>query len=122
MGLLTANKPIKEQEHDVDLIACAPTFPIQLAPSYLKHVIGARLREHGVYARLLEEKARCWRLNYAGEFHLDITPSIPSPYCANSGELVPEKHTNLWKASNPNGYRAKFEQRAPLCRALAWER
>jgi hypothetical protein len=114
IGLLTANKPIKGQEHDVDLIVFAPAFPIQLAPSHLKHIVGARLREHALYERLLEEKPRCWRLNYAGELYLDVTPSIRNPYCSNGGELVPEKRTDLWKASNPKGYRSKFELRAAL--------
>ena len=114
IGLLTANKPIKGQEHDVDLIVYAPAFPLELAPSGLKHIVGARLREHAIYEKLLEEKARCWRLNYAGELYLDVTPSIRNPYCSNGGELVPEKRTELWKASNPKGYRSKFEQRAAL--------
>ncbi len=114
IGLLTANKPIKGQEHDVDLIVFAPAFPIQLVPSSLKHIVGARLREHAVYEKLLEEKPRCWRLNYAGELYLDVTPSIPNPYCSNGGELVPEKRTDLWKASNPKGYRSKFELRGAL--------
>ena len=43
-----------------------------------------------------------------------MTPSIRNPYCSNGGELVPEKRTDLWKASNPKGYRSKFELRAAL--------
>ena len=31
---------------------------------------------------------RCWRLSYANEFHMDITPSIPNPNCRFGGELV----------------------------------
>jgi hypothetical protein len=57
---------------------------------------------------------RCWRLDYANEFHLDITPSIPNPECRFGGELVPDKTLKTWKASNPKGYRAKFERRAAL--------
>jgi len=30
-------------------------------------------------------------LNYANEFHMDITPSIMNPECTNGGELVPDK-------------------------------
>ena len=39
----------------------------------------------------MEEKRRSWRLNYASEFHMDITPAIHNPDCLNGGELVPEK-------------------------------
>ena len=52
----------------------------------MKKTIGDRLRANGYYAPLLEEKPRCWRLSYANEFHLDITPSIPNLECANGGE------------------------------------
>jgi hypothetical protein len=63
---------------------------------------------------LLEEMPRCWRLNYANEFHMDITPSIPHPGCGNGGELVPDKAMKQWVASNPKGYKALFERRAAL--------
>ena len=53
---------------------------------------------------------RCWRLNYANEFHLDITPSIPNPNCRFGGELVPDKTLKEWKASNPKGYKRLFER------------
>ena len=57
---------------------------------------------------------RCWRLNYANEFHMDITPSIPNPNCRFGGELVPDKTLKMWKASNPKGYKRLFEERAKL--------
>src|SRR6266516_7825899 len=77
-------------------------------------MIGARLRVNGLYAPILEEKPRCWRLNYANEFHLDITPSIRNPLCAAGGELVPDRDLRDWKPTNPKGYRALFERRASL--------
>ena len=85
-----------------------------ISPASLKKSIGDRLRSSGTYAELLEEMPRCWRLNYANEFHLDITPSIPNPSCRMGGELVPDKTLRIWKASNPQGYRAKFDRRAAL--------
>ncbi|MBS0243289.1 MAG: nucleotidyltransferase [Proteobacteria bacterium] len=109
----TTVKPIASNEHDVDLVAnlrAQATYP----PGLVKDAIGERLRQHGSYSRILEEKPRCWRLAYANEFHLDITPSIPNPACSNGGELVPDKAVRDWKASNPKGYRALFEQRAAL--------
>ena len=52
-----------------------------VSPAALKKAIGDCLRDNGHYAPLLEEMPRCWRLNYANEFHMDITPSIPNPTC-----------------------------------------
>ncbi|MHC2618236.1 hypothetical protein ACVIW2_000267 [Bradyrhizobium huanghuaihaiense] len=110
----TTVKPIGSAEYDVDLVAHVPDIDIAISPSMLKRQIGDRLRANGHYAPLLQEMPRCWRLNYANEFHLDITPSIPNPGCPLGGELVPDKMLKSWKASNPMGYRAKFERRAKL--------
>ena len=113
-GIGTTVRPIGDGEYDVDLIAFAPGFPKIIRPSYLKQLIGDRLRENGTYARQMDEKRRCWRLKYANEFHMDITPSIYNPDCLNGGELVPEKSTDTWKASNPKGYQDLFVERANL--------
>ena len=110
----TTVRPIHRHEHDVDLIAHCPDVSPHIPPTILKQTIGARLRSHKHYARLLHEKTRCWRLAYANEFHLDITPSIPNPRCSHGGELVPDKALTTWSPSNPKGYRYLFEQRAAL--------
>lgn len=101
-------------EYDVDLVAHVPDIDVVVSPALLKKRIGDHLRGNGNYAPLLVEMPRCWRLDYANEFHLDITPSIPNPECRLGGELVPDRTLKAWKASNPKGYRAKFERRAAL--------
>lgn len=113
-ALGTSVRPIGKNEHDVDLVAFMPAGSTVWTPAYIKKVIGERLKEHATYARLLEEKIRCWRLVYANEFHLDITPSILNLTCRNQGELVPDKSLREWKGSNPRGYRKAFEARATL--------
>jgi hypothetical protein len=113
-ALQTTVKPIGVNEHDVDLVAHVPDLDVQVSPAALKKAIGDCLRGNGNYASLLEEMSRCWRLNYANEFHMDITPSIPNPDCRFGGELVPDKTLKEWKASNPKGYKLLFERRAKL--------
>jgi hypothetical protein len=85
-----------------------------MLPSTCKQLVGDRLKQHERYKGMLEEKPRCWRLNYANEFHMDITPSIPNVACLNGGELVPDKALQCWKTTNPKGYREKFQKRAEL--------
>jgi Second Messenger Oligonucleotide or Dinucleotide Synthetase domain len=109
----TTVKPIGRNEHDVDLVAHMPNLG-RLPPATIKRAIGSRLRENGNYAPLMEEMPRCWRLNHANEFHMDITPSIPNPECGNGGELIPDKAMQQWMASNPKGYKVLFERRAVL--------
>jgi hypothetical protein len=113
-ALGTTVKPISRNEHDLDLVAHNPSVSSSTGPGIVKKTIGDRLKLNGRYAPILEEMPRCWRLNYANEFHLDITPSIINPGCAQGGELVPDKKMKEWCASNPKGYRTLFEYRASL--------
>lgn len=110
----TTVKPSGREEFDIDLVCLVPSLAPAAPPEFLKKLIGDRLRSNGRYNEILEEKPRCWRINYANEFHLDITPAIPNPACCNGGELVPDKNLKEWKPSNPRGYRGKFEERAKL--------
>jgi len=114
IALQTTVKPIGGNEHDVDLVCLLPTISSRTPPSAVKKLIGDRLAFNDRYKGMLEEKPRCWRINYANEFHLDITPSIPNPVCGNGGELVPDRKLRAWKATNPRGYRRWFEERAAL--------
>jgi Second Messenger Oligonucleotide or Dinucleotide Synthetase domain len=114
IALGTANKPIGRAEFDVDLVCHLPSLGTGSNPAAVKALIGDRLKAHSAYASMLEEKQRCWRLCYANEFHLDITPSIPNPACGNGGELVPDRTLATWKHTNPKGYVARFEQYAAL--------
>jgi hypothetical protein len=113
-GLGTTVKPLGRDEFDVDLICLVLSFSMQRDPAELKRIVGDRLRANARYAAILEEKKRCWRLNYAREFHLDVSPTISNPRCQNGGELVPDKKLRDWKPTNPRGYKAIFEARAKL--------
>ncbi len=110
----TTVKPIGKNEYDVDLVCFLPTLVANSSPTDVKRLIGDRLRANGTYRKILEEKSRCWRLNYANEFHLDITPSIPNHGCTQGGEFVPDREARRWKASNPRGYRDWFQKKAEL--------
>ncbi len=102
-ALGTAVKPLGGDEFDIDLVALG-NFPDEMPPSQVKLLVGTRLEENATYARMLEEKNRCWRLNYAGQFHLDIIPAKPKQYCPNGTILVPDKEMKCWKETNPKGY------------------
>lgn len=114
IALGTAIKPIGSNEFDIDLVCYLPSLAVNSHPHQVKALIGSRLKEHGTYRGMLEEKQRCWRINYANEFHLDITPSIHNPNCYQGGELVPEKKLAEWKPTNPRGYIKKIEEYSAL--------
>lgn len=113
-ALGTAVKPLSGLEYDVDLLCRFTAFAGRLGPADLKQILGTRIHENRDYRVILHEMPRCWRLDYAGEFHMDITPSIPNATCPNGGELVPDKKLRAWKATNPSGYIKLFEKRAAL--------
>lgn len=113
-ALGTAVSPLSGDEFDVDAMLHLPLVPPQAAPRSVKAVVGARLREHATYAARLEEKARCWRLSYAGDFHLDLTPSIDYPPVAPPAVVVPDRPLERWLPSNPQGFRDWFDRRAAL--------
>lgn len=110
----TTIRPIGRSEFDIDLICLLLGIDRNVDPALIKTAVGRRLREHGTYAQMLEEKKRCWRLNYAGEFHLDISPTIANSHCWNGGELVPDKALKSWYPTNPRGFRDLFRKRAAL--------
>ena len=119
VALGTTVKPIAYEEFDVDLIAFAAGVPNGVAPALLKRAFGDRLKEHKTFAEILEEKKRCWRLNYAGNFHLDISPTISNPNCRSGGELVPDRNLRTWHRTNPKAYRKLFEARANIMPRLS---
>lgn len=114
IALGTTVKPLNQTEFDVDLVCFLPTVGATSSPAAVKDLVGNRLKEHGRYEGMLEEKQRCWRINYANEFHLDITPAISNEMCAYGGEFVPDKSLRDWKPTNPRGYKNNFERRAAL--------
>ena len=114
IALGTAIKPLAANEFDVDLVCHLPSIGHTSSAQAVKALVGARLKEHGTYKSMLEEKQRCWRINYANEFHLDITPSILNPRCQQDGELVPDKTLAQWKPTNPKGYINRFEHYAAI--------
>ncbi len=112
----TAVKPIGQGEFDVDLVFFSPNLSTNdINPSELNHLIGERLRENADYKRMMESSPndgrlkRGWRITYADEFHLDITPSINNHTEENNSELVPDRKLQDWKPSNPKDYADWFD-------------
>jgi hypothetical protein len=117
MALLTTVRPLANEEFDLDLV-CQVLFWLGTSKE-LYEAVGRRLAEHETYRRMLVAKNRCWRLDYAGDFHMDVLPARPD---ANRGEPaidVPDRELNCWKPSNPKGYVAWFNSRVDLRRMRA---
>ena len=107
----TTVKPRHQEEHDVDLI-CHMEIPPNLypEPGTVLNLVEARLNQSGHYKGKVEPYKRCVRINYANEFHLDITPARRDPSRSGSCILVPDRKIKQWKPSNPIGYAEWFER------------
>lgn len=109
--LETTVKPIGENEFDIDLVFYTPNISADMiSPEQLKELVGNRLKEHETYKKMLKPLNRGWHINYANEFHLDITPSLDNhfePY--NDSELVADKKLERYMPTNPEGYAKWFD-------------
>jgi len=120
----TVVKPINNDEYDIDLVCCFENLQKEeTTQGKLKKMVGDRLLENDVYKRILDKEGnRCWTLNYANEFHLDILPAIAdNELRARLGLyadaiLITDKEKIVaqdqeWPKSNPKGYAKWFSSR-----------
>lgn len=114
IALGTGKRPLVGEEFDVDLIQRLVGASSHATPEAIKALVGDRLKANAVYAAMLEEMPRCWRLNYANQFHLDITPAVPHPLEPLPALVVPDRRLRRWVPTNPTGYRELFERRVAL--------
>jgi hypothetical protein len=112
MATGTTNKIIGQDERDIDLV-CEMRLPESVMQAEAKRLLGQRLKESKVYSTMLEEKNRCWRLVYAGEFHMDLLPAKPDGRTTTSSALlIPDKSLQSWKETDPKGFALWFLRKA----------
>lgn len=110
LRLDTTVKPLKAAEFDLDLV-CLLDWP-RAKPLDLYDLLLDRMKDHGKYAPITRQNNRCIRLEYGGDFHLDIVPAIYDPNCEPGSTciLIPDREKKDFRPSNPKGYATWFEQ------------
>jgi len=117
----TVVKPINRDVYDIDLVCFLSELRKEdTTQAGLKQMVGDRLKENDTYKKLLDKEGRrCWTLEYANEFHMDILPSIADDELRardvlhKDAILITDKKkiengdTN-WSKSNPKGYATWF--------------
>lgn len=104
----TTVKPIGKDEFDLDLALHLKTQWGNHTPEKIYSELKRRLSEHSVYKEKLELKNRCVRLNYAGDFHMDILPGIQENEWDEDKLRIPDRALGYWVSSNPRGYSKWF--------------
>jgi len=108
----TTVKPFGSFEFDLDIVIHLLPGSITHTPARIYAELKRRLLEHGTYKEMIELKNRCIRLNYAGDFHMDILPGVQESQWDNNRLKVPDRDLNAWVSSNPRGHADWFLQRA----------
>ncbi|MHA1227216.1 MAG: nucleotidyltransferase [Candidatus Hodarchaeales archaeon] len=106
----TVVKPLNE-DYDLDFV-CLLQQGYSLHSQETFRMIRDQLEEHGTYSTMLQPpKNRCWRLVYAGDFHMDIIPAIPDSERGDTAILVPDRKLSDWTKSDPKEYAKWFMAR-----------
>lgn len=108
----TAIKPLASDEFDLDVVVHLVSDKTNITPDQLYKELNRRLAENGKYEKLLEPKNRCIRLNYSGDFHMDILPGIQENKYDQDRIVIPDKELGCWVSSNPKGYSKWFIDKA----------
>jgi len=126
--ILTTVKPIGKDEFDLDIAIHLKAKWANHTPERIYNELKRRLMEHELYKKMLEPKNRCLRLNYQGDFHIDILPGIQEFDWDENRLKVPDRSLGYWVSSNPRGYanwflgRANMIQQSLLEKALKAEK
>ena len=102
----TCIKPSNGNDFDVDSVLELNSIKLPEEcqnPTDLINWISAQLKSDSTYESKVKKHNRCVRIDYEGDFHLDIVPSIPYGYDSKIIH-VPDRNLESWILSNPKGY------------------
>lgn len=122
----TAIRPQNSNEFDVDSILVLDLEENKKPKETLTFVADV-LKSYEAYKDKVTVKDRCVRINYAGDFHMDIVPAKPT-----DGEhvLIACKSEDEWQETNPLGFKNWFVEKhaeasyklSPVTRAIKYWR
>ena len=117
MKLGTTNRPWRGEEYDLDIVCqlhgCGHAHPLDVYEAVYQRMAGNER-----YRPILERKKRCLRLDYAGNFHMDILPACPDPPRGGTCVKVPDCELVAWSPSNPLGFAEWFFARCEITALL----
>lgn len=110
MRLKTTIKPLNQEEFDVDLILFLPNASYATRDEIV-FIVKQHLLNNDIYKDLLEDLPRGLRINYKGDYHLDITPAkaYEIPGLPGHPLWVVDKRTG-YKESNPEGMAQVYDK------------
>lgn len=96
----TAIRPQNDQEFDVDAVLLLD-LDDSMEPRELIDFIADRMKMNEKYKDNIKKKDRCIRVDYSGDFHIDI---VPAKNIDEEWILIPSKKEDEWVETNPAGF------------------
>ncbi|MBN2213979.1 MAG: nucleotidyltransferase [Bacteroidales bacterium] len=118
----TTVKPIAKNEFDLDIVIHLILDWHKYTPEQIYNELKRVLINNGSYREKIELKNRCIRLNYAGDFHMDIIPGCQENSFDQDKLLVADRELGNWTSSNPRGYSSWFMQKVNIIQLTLLEK
>lgn len=107
----TTVKPRGKEEFDLDItVEIRDPYYNYTSSEIYNHLIRV-LSNNDIYKEKLVKKNRCARIDYVGDFHMDVLPGC-IVINGDSKIMVPDRELSSWTSSNPKGYANWFTQKA----------
>lgn len=112
----TIIKPVcSDDEFDADILLYVEERDDWLPKDYVEKLFSS-FHGSGVYSSITRRKTRCVRIDYAGDFHVDVVPYLEY----GGGHVVTNrlepKDKGRFEASNPEGFSEWIDERQRMSR------
>ncbi|KYG81647.1 hypothetical protein EV198_1854 [Roseivirga ehrenbergii] len=104
----TTTKPYGKTEFDLDVVIHIKLLSSNYDPKTIFNEVVRRLNENETYRKICEPKSRCVRLNYQGDFHLDVVPGCMVIIYNHELIDITDQKNEIWLRSSPKGYQKWF--------------
>ena len=103
----TAIRPQNSLEFDIDAVLLL-NLDNNKEPKETLKLIKNVIESYSSYKGKVKVKDRCVRINYAGDFHMDIVPGKASE---DEYIYIPCKSNEEWQKTNPKGFKDWFNEK-----------
>lgn len=119
----TTVKPIKDNEFDLDIVLHIKNSRYQdIDPMNVYNQLKRVLHSDDRYRDKVELKNRCIRIDYAGDFHMDVLPGCQVENQNSDKIVIPDRELKSWLTSNPKGYGKWFIAKSDSVRQTLLEK
>lgn len=110
MDLGTCVRPWGRDEFDLDMVVVMYGVGF-MTPLEAMNELGSALDGFATGDVTIKRLDRCFRVNYPGDFHIDIIPSKPDWRDSNPTAIrLPDRRVQGWFPSDPKAKKAYFEE------------